>query len=531
MVFFNFTSDLNRVTIEDHKLRKEINALKTKLTDSGYKTRLGVVLVSEAIDVDPVHADRVANLRKTTGLDSKALFHLPGYTSVSELRAFVGSLLAAVQPACMEYYRDLSKHARRKRSRGSSPAPTVTPTAGTSQTLSSQGWTVRYDTKLGYFAEFRQEMDTAGRSYEAAYEGLLDGEVFETLSDWSPRFNENRMLADTLAIRIIRCLLWTGQTTSAVQSWTNHKNRIQDLLNEKVKGTNQYGWQAWEARWSSVMGEMLERVDLSTFKPPQELRSPSGSAPLVPLVLSPPEKSFGNDPRLAPWDFLHHSGYWYAQAAQHLRARRSLAKSIPAEDCVAPGQSPASAVASHVNKYDTFMCPDPYEEATSDHSAMLINTLTQAAEQFSTRGGLRSTERAYLEIALEHVDAKRWIEAMEVLRPLWQTLSWRPSGWWDLVFQASLAMKRCAAELEDWETLLAAEWELLSNCELHALGQCDDSLHVQACRPLKMALTILLVVSIPFGRPQNPMRNWTLPIWHLHVRPLQILSIHNADQK
>jgi trafficking protein particle complex subunit 11 len=464
IVFFNFTSDSHRITLEDNKLKNEINALKTSLTNSGYKTRLGIVLVAETNDVDPDAAERIANLRRATGLDSKSLFHLPGYTTTAELRAFVGNILAALQPACIEYYRDLSKHARRKRSRGSTPPPTITPTAGTSQTLAAQGWTVRYETKLGYFAEFRQEMDAAGRSYETAYEGLLDGEIFESLSEWSPRFNDHRMLADALAIRIIRCLLWTGQTSSAVQSWTNHKSRIRDLVDQRGKGVEQYGWQAWEARWSSVMGEIIDRVNLPVFHPPQEMRSPGSAIPEIPVVLASAEKSFGNDPRLAPWDFLHHSGYWFAHAAQSLRTRRSLARTIPPEDCIPPGQSPASAVASWVRQYDSFLCPEPHEEVSIDHSALLVSTLTQAAERFSAHEGLRCTEMAYLEIALEHVGAERWLNAMEVLRPLWQTLSWRQSGWWELVFQASSAMKKCALELEDWETYLAAEYELLSNC-------------------------------------------------------------------
>lgn len=473
LVFFKFSSDVNQTVLEDNRLKNEINALKGYLTSSNYKTRLGIVLVSETDGVDPGAAERVANLRRATGLDSKSLFHIPGYTSKAELRAFVGNILAALQPACIEYYRDLSKHARRKRSRSVTPMSASMASGTTSQALSPQGWTVRYETKLGFFAEFRQEMDAAGRSYEAAYESLLDAETLNASSDASPRFNDLRLLADTLAIRIIRCLLWTAQTSSAVQSWSNHRNRIRELVDHKGKGSNHYGWQAWEARWSTVMAEIISRVDLPILRPPQEPRSAGPAAPDIPAAYALPEKTFGNDPRLAPWDYLHHSGYWSLQATQHLRARRALAASIPPEDSVAPEQSPASALANRLDQYDSFLCPEPHEEASSDHSLLLVETLTQAAERFSAHKSMRVTERTYLDIALEHIEAKRWQNAMDVLRPLWQSLSWRPSGWWDLVFQASSAMKRCAEELKDWETYLSAEYELLSNCECSLVYGCS----------------------------------------------------------
>ena len=469
--FFNFTLDRNSSTLQDNKLKTEINALRTSITSSSYKFRLAVVLVADdpgsGNNID--YGDRVANIRRGTSLDPRSLFFLPNGLSSVELRAFVGTVLASLQPSCVEYYRDLSKHARRKKNRSSIPLPTAPPTFGTSQTLSVQGWNIRYETKLGFFAESRQEMDAAGRSYEAAYETLLDGDVFEGIASWSPRFNDARLLADVLAIRILRCLLWTGQTTSAVQSWANHRVRIQDLVDRRGKGTGTYGWEAWEARWSAVMAELLEKVDVPIFQVPDASTADS-TAIEVPDIYAIPEKSYASEDRLPAWDLLHHEGYWYRRAASHTRARRKLALSIPKEDRNAPGHSPASTIASRTHLYDTYLCSEPHLEynltskESFGHGAVLVGTLRRAAHHFSSRSQVRAVERVEYEMSLEYIRSERWEEAMAIIKPLWQKLSWRRAGWWRLLEDVSWYVRSCARHLGDGETLVAVEWELLSNC-------------------------------------------------------------------
>jgi hypothetical protein len=38
-----------------------------------------------------------------------------------------------------------------------------------------------------------------------------------------------RLARPALAIRIIRCLLWTGQTTTAARLWVDHRVRVKDI--------------------------------------------------------------------------------------------------------------------------------------------------------------------------------------------------------------------------------------------------------------------------------------------------------------
>ncbi|MCJ1308094.1 hypothetical protein MMC25_001745 [Agyrium rufum] len=468
--FFNFTLDFVRSNTEDDELKSEINAIRTALTNASFKSRLVVVLVSQddGSDADTVQ-ERLANIRRATNLDAKSLYLLPKDQSAVNIRAFVASLLSSIHPACIEYYRDLSKHARRKRNRSTTPAPTAPPTSGTSRVLSSQGWNVRYETKMGFFAEYRQEMDTAGRCYDSAYDALFEGDLFESISDWSPRFNETRMLADIIAIRIVRCLLWSGQTTAAVKSWTNHRERMHDFIDRKGKGTNTYGWAAWEARWSSVMAEMLEKVDLPIFQFTGFYGTPENQVKAIPNIYANSEKPIPPEERYDPWQFLHHAGYWLWRAVKETRIRRKRALTIPEEDRTSPGQSPASLIVSRAHTYETYLCPSPHLEYSLDqgkgfdHAALIVSTLRKSADAFSKRQQIRTVERLAFDVAQECIDAGKFQEAMEQLKPMWRNLSWRKAGWWNLVEMICWAIRRCARHTADVDILLKVEWELLSN--------------------------------------------------------------------
>lgn len=454
--FYTFTCDSKLSTLHDNQLKTDINHTKSVLQESGYKTRLTVALLSEkSIVQSPDVEDRLANIRKATGLDSKtSLFFLPPQSSQVELKAFVETILSTTYPLAIEYYRDLSKHARRKRNRGVVPPSSAPPTFGTSQTLSSQGWNVRYDFKLGVFAEFRQEMDSAIRSYESGYEALLGPDVLETIANWSPRWNEGRLLADVFAIRILRCLLWNVNTTAAARRWQLHRTKIRDFVDRRGKGTSTYAWEAWEARWATVMGELIAKVSIPEF---------NGST-----IWLPAEKSIATGERIQPWEYLHHSGYWFWAASKHLLTRRALAMAIPEEDRLPPGSSLASQNPSKSYTYDTYLCPAPHEENPLpgfigiDHTKLLVSCLTSAIAEFEIRKQHRLVQELQMLLANENMNCGAWEDALQILRPLWHKMTFRKEGWWNAVEEVSWALRKTAVIVGDGASVLAVDWEMMN---------------------------------------------------------------------
>ncbi|TQS35849.1 hypothetical protein Golomagni_03718 [Golovinomyces magnicellulatus] len=454
--FYKFTSDPNFSQTHDDNLKATIRQERKNLSISGYKSYLVVALISDdATVISPDIEERLSSLRKETGLDTKtSQLFLSSQNSLDELKGSVTNLITKIYPACIEYYRDRSKHSRRKKNRGAVPRPTAPPTSGTSQTLSSHVWNFRYDFKLGVFAEFRQEMDSALRSYESAYEILFGTDILETISNWNPRWNEARCLADVLAFRMIRCLLWNGTYTAAVRRWTLHKERIKDFVDRRGKGSATYGWEAWEARWAMIMGETIKRVSIPEF-----------NSLMIYLL---PENSLATGKRLQPWEYLHHPGYWFHIASKHVIARRCLAQKIPEEYRLPPASSPGLRTLSNDYIFDTYMCPEPFKENPLpgnqgfDHSSLILDLLTKAIAEFEKRKQTRLVQELQMLTANELIKKKIWPEAFKILLSLQKTMSYRKECWWHAVEEVLLALREVAVYVGDAESILAVDWELMN---------------------------------------------------------------------
>ncbi|KAL6820417.1 Gryzun, putative trafficking through golgi domain-containing protein [Trichoderma sp. SZMC 28015] len=456
--FHTLTSDSKISVQQDNRLKSALNGMRATLVESGYKTRLVVIILGDAEAKTNVTAeiiqDRLEGVRRGTGLDPKSIFYIPPQESPSELRRVMDSIFALLYNTAIEYYRDLGRHARKKRSRGIVPQPTLPPTSGTSQTLSLPDWNFRYDFKSAIFAEFRQEIDAAIRSFEQAYEILLGQDVLDIIPSWSPRWNEARLLADIISIRCLRLHLWMGQTSLAVRRWQSHRDRISDFVDRRGRGTNNYGWQAWESRWAMVMANMIEMVEVP------------GLGPSTMTIFLQPEKALFGE-RLQPWELLHHTGYWYRIAARHLGARRTLAHRIPDDDRGAPDASPASRVASKAIRYDTYMCPPPHEEYPLNgnginHAQLMIDCLLNARGQFQARKQHRIAAEISLECAREMATLGSWNEVLAMLRPLWEDKSFRSEWWLDISEDILWVMRRAAAETGRADIVVAIDWELMN---------------------------------------------------------------------
>ncbi|KJR88261.1 solute carrier family 25, member 38 [Sporothrix schenckii 1099-18] len=471
LCFYSLTSDPTTATLQDNKIKSDINAFRTAVQQSGYRSRVAVAVFFTApgddsnSSTDGVAQERLENIRKGSGTDTKMFFAIPATTAAGapadELHRVAENMLTNVYTVAMDYYRELGRHLRKKRGRGSAPQPSVPPTSGTSQTLSLAGWHVRYDVKAAVIAEFRQETDAALRLLDQAYENLLGPEVLaEAIPHWSPRWNEARLLVDTLAVRSLRCLLMAGQYSSAVRRWTVYRDRLRNLLDTRGRGTANYGWQAWEARWAVVMADLIRRVGVP------ELDPRSGRN----LFLLPERNMIAE--RLAPWEFLHHRGYWYRIAARHTAARRALAHQIPDDDRRPPDVSPASHVANRAFSYDDYMCPPPHSEYPLaghgpgvNHSAAIVTYLELARDEFLQRRQTHVAAELALECGREYVSAKQWDAAVDLLAPLWTSSSaatgW--SSWLDVREDLAWTLRTAVAELEEPrpDLLVSIDWELL----------------------------------------------------------------------
>jgi hypothetical protein len=146
----------------------------------------------------------------------------------------------------------------------------------------------------------------------------------------------------------------------------------------------------------------------------------------------------------------------------------NLAMTPSGEDAVAKKPPPSVSLLPSI--YDTYLChelPDlsPLSESKSiDIYDKRLRILQSSAGYFARQDRFRDVERLQLETARVYMQKEEWVNALRVLKPLWQTLSWRQGGWWRLVEEVDLALRECARKIGDGETLIAVEWELLSNC-------------------------------------------------------------------
>ncbi|THW09989.1 hypothetical protein D6D24_08323 [Aureobasidium pullulans] len=452
----------------DAALKNHINDTRNTIAKSGFKTRYALVLVSDGAAISPLDfEERLAAIRRATSLDPKSsCFHFDVSDSQTDLPTFVSSVLRALQPVCIDYYRDLTKHSRRKRGRASPPPLTAAASRGTSQVLTMNGWNVRYDFKLAIFAEFRQEMDVAQRHYESALEELFGPEgSLENTPSWSVRWQEARLLCDIIAFRVLRCQIWRGMTSGAAESWYNYKERMRDLIDRRGKGTdNSYGWEAWEARWAKMMAQLIEMADLPVFKPidlsdPEE--QSTGSA-----IYAPAEKLYSTMERMMPFHLLHHPGYWWRLACKHVMARKRKAEAIPQEDRTLPSETAAAQLASRTRTYDTYMVPQPHEEAPlSGHSTydylLDLQSQTERVESImSDRGQARAVQQVKIDLAREFSRAGRYDEALQTLRPVWDSMAWRREKWFDLAVEVLELLYESAEKTGNMKLRAESAWEL-----------------------------------------------------------------------
>lgn len=154
--------DANDTTKEEEErkadavLVREIIDRKRSTLERGIK--LAVILLCSRTLLDSSALDhRLSLLRRQSSLDTRASLFLISPVPIAEVANFVQSLKSELMGSSMDFYREHGRRVRRKRARLSG---SLVANGGKGR-LGEKGWGVRYDFKLGLFAEMRGEVEVA----------------------------------------------------------------------------------------------------------------------------------------------------------------------------------------------------------------------------------------------------------------------------------------------------------------------------------------------------------------------------------
>ncbi|KAK9477134.1 Gryzun, putative trafficking through golgi-domain-containing protein [Lipomyces japonicus] len=421
-LFFE-SEDAQIKSTQDTELVKQINDFKRQFTERNIK--FVVVIVStktilQSIDVN----DRIAFLRKGTGLDARSgLFLLPP-SSPLEIQLFVKELKQNLYPYAIEFYGALIKHARKKRGKNGTPNSSLLDV----QPLSSNGWNLRYEFKQAVFAEYRQEIDIAIKLYGGVYEALLD--YIDSIPINSSRWLDSRMLLDIVAFKILKCNLYLGQPVMAQKVFNVHIESVSALIERHFSTTQTYSYFNWKAKQYQLLAELLD---------------------LVPDSISQKNVPFaGVNKAIVGSDFpsanvLHHAGYQYLNAA-----RNTIERALHASDGI-------------MKPYDLYLALSPDQEQKYDHASIVISLLESAYSRFSKGDGSQTRMQSFVafEIAKAHFKKESYQDALKYFSLAASV--YRQEKWYKILGSVLSEAVIAANRLGNKDELIKLQFELLSN--------------------------------------------------------------------
>ncbi|KAJ3076299.1 hypothetical protein HDU98_004598 [Podochytrium sp. JEL0797] len=508
---------LNANAQNDDELCQSANKAKALLQTKQNQPKFALVLI---LHQDPKGnqqlEDRIQAIRRKCQLDSKnSLFVFPPLTNQkNEVEDFVHSLQKHLYENAVNYYREHGRRIRKKKSRippfGSRP-PVATPVvpnlididdgAPPAQPLSPMGWSVRYDYKMAVFAEFRQDLDSALRHYEEAYQTLIDmfhlslgvggigggNGTPESLVPYTKRWTEAKIFADSISIKICKLALYSDTPLPALQQHQKHLNNFKclpEFAGEQsgsaaaltipglrnyaavVPGNGSFEYWAWVSKQLRVFGELIElatKIGLKLPYPPPYPNTPStaaaSSTPQTILtnlsasstnLLDPSPSSTTTTASTTPTSVVQHAGFYYYLSAlcsqeRYTRFQTTLALPPPLDTTSSRAVSKRSTLAA---------------EQTLDHATLTIDLLTKSYEQFKRVKSGRMTLFLAAEIARAYQDAGRRDMALKFFERIART--YRKERWGGVLAAVVGWMKECAMEGGEWGVGVECLVELVS---------------------------------------------------------------------
>ncbi|KAJ3205854.1 hypothetical protein HDU67_008582, partial [Dinochytrium kinnereticum] len=535
---------------KDAIMINEINEKRRNAQDRGIKFAVVIVLSVNPTDI-PNLEDRVTFIRRGSSLDSKnSLFILPpaSYASQSDIQEFVANLQRQLHEHSINYYREHGKRIKKKKSKlpaaplrppvMSPLGPAISSMGGASSAkpLNPMGWSIRYDYKMGVFAEFRQELESATRHYEGAYQSLVDmfhaslsGGFFapggggstssDVLVPFSARWNEARVLVDSINLRICKLSLYTDAPVQALQQLHKHitnfrglpefAGTVTNLMDNfdppteglgflgSVTGGGSFEYWAWASKQYRIFAELVKiatsKIGLKVpYPPPGSIPNATQNASAATQSLlntisntsmnvitggEVPVATFGPYSATNPYNVVQHAGFYYFIAARCAEERwrkvkdaekNSSSTLTPLMPTAAAGpgsrQSPYGFPSNPMNPNSStaasLTAQSLAEQKKIDHGAVIIDLLTKSYEQFKSYRAGRMTLYLASEIARIYETSGKHEMALTFFGRIKRT--YRNENW-PLIVRSILEISiRCAKSLAQRETVVECLVEMLS---------------------------------------------------------------------
>lgn len=194
---------------KDELLVREIASRRQACAEWGIKLTVVLMASREALE-SPSLDSRLSFIRRTSALDSRASLFVLTPVDPVELEEFASSLEQALIGPALDVYAAHYKRNRRKRA-----------------SRQGLGWAVRGDYKAAFFTELRGELELSRRHLEDCWQSL--SQMFESpalLTPRSKRWQEARMLADSVAMRVCRLNLLDGNSPGGLLVFHQHLARF-----------------------------------------------------------------------------------------------------------------------------------------------------------------------------------------------------------------------------------------------------------------------------------------------------------------
>ncbi|KAI9016573.1 Gryzun, putative trafficking through golgi-domain-containing protein [Phycomyces nitens] len=449
----------------DVALAQEINDKRKYFQDKGVKFSAVILLKSRHTE-DPGVEERLNLIKKQSGLDTKNSFFTVAPGSHHDLQDFVNTVY---EPA-LQYYNNLIKKWRKKKSKLPWPASSTRPsmadlTSNEPQPLSPQGWQLRYDLKIAFIQELKQDIEAALKTCVVAY-GLL-GDVLAPTSSVTQglvslpargkRWTEARALADCLNIKICRFYLFLNDHTAAFSQLNGHLHLFQTYSSAWGMGEQSFEYWEWLSKQYRIFADVIDSAIQAGFKIPLPTAYLNGTTnvPGSPLLGGSNSNLSGTQViGCNPGAIIQHPGFYYHLAAMCCAERRRRFLDIERSEAAKTLTTNKESVAP--NQLETLLS----KERQVDHSSLTIELLTKSYEQFKKYRNGRMTLYLAAEIAGTYYETGKFEMALKFFERIGKT--YRKENWHMVLTSILRWSLRCAKELGSWERAVECLVELIA---------------------------------------------------------------------